>query len=116
LAEAVLIYITHDDRAKAKELGRALVEERLVACVNLLGPMTPIYRWEGEICEGEEVVIIAKTRASLVAEVTSFVRERHGYDCPCVVALPVVDGNPDYLRWIEQETREPLGQTVVSSP
>lgn len=107
MADALLVYITHDDAAKAKALGRALVEERLAACINLFHSMTPIYRWEGEICEGQEVVLLAKTRASLLEEVTAFVQERHGYECPCVVALPLVGGNPDFLRWIEEETRAP---------
>ena len=107
MAEAVFIYITHDDVEKAKALGRALVEERLAACANLFDAMTPIYRWEGKICEGQEVVLIAKTRASLIEELTAFVRERHGYDCPCVVALPITGGNAEFMRWIEEETRAP---------
>lgn len=107
MLEAVLVYITHDDVEKAKALGRALVEERLVACANLFDSMTPIYRWEGKVCEGQEVVLIAKTRASLIEELTACVRERHDYDCPCVVALPIAGGNPEFLRWIEDETRAP---------
>lgn len=107
MAEAVFVYITHDDVTKARSLGRGLVEERLAACANLIESMTPIYRWDGEIREGEEVVLIAKTRATLVDELTAYVRARHDYDCPCVVALPIDGGNPDFLRWIEEETREP---------
>ena len=107
MAEAILVYITHDDADKAKALGRALVEERLAACANFFGSMTPIYRWEGQLCGGQEVVLIAKTRASLLDELTEFVQARHDYECPCVVALPVMGGNPAFLNWIVEETRDP---------
>lgn len=102
---ASLIYVTAADGASAKALGRALVAVRLVACANVIEGMTPIFRWEGELREGSEAVLIAKTRRSLVEAVTRFVQERHDYDCPCVVALPIEGGNPDFLAWIEEETR-----------
>lgn len=107
MTEAVLIYITHEDAAKARALGRRLVEERLAACANVLGSMTPIFRWEDQVQEGSEAVLIAKTRASLVEAVTTFVRQNHDYDCPCVVALPVIGGNQEFLDWIVRETRSP---------
>ena len=102
--EASLIYVTAADGAAAKALGRALVAARLVACANVIEGMTPIFRWEGEVREDSEAVLIAKTRSSLVGEVTRFVKEHHDYDCPCVVALPITGGNPEFLGWIEQET------------
>lgn len=107
MADAALIYITYDDEEKARALGRSLVEERLAACANVLGPMTPIYRWQGAIEEGSEVVLLAKTRAGLVSKVTDFVRDWHDYDCPCVLALPVIGGNQEFLDWIEAETIAP---------
>jgi len=107
MTQAVLVYITHENEARARALGRALVEARLAACANIFGAMTPIFRWEGEVREGSESVLIAKTRAALVEELTAFVQARHGYDCPCVVALPIVGGNPDFLAWIAAETRQP---------
>ena len=102
---ASLIYITAADGAAAKALGRALVAERLAACANVIEGMTPIFRWEGEVREDSEAVLIAKTRSSLVEALTAFVRARHDYDCPCVVALPIEGGNPEFLAWIEEETR-----------
>lgn len=99
-----LIYITAESTYEARAIGRALVEARLAACANVLGPMTSIYRWEGVVQEGEEAVLIAKTTASLVDALTAKVRELHSYDCPCVVALPVDGGNPAFLDWIVAET------------
>ena len=100
-----LIYITTDGAEEARAIGRALVEARLAACANVLDPMTSIYRWEGAVQEGREAVLIAKTTAALVDAVTARVRELHSYECPCIVALPVDGGNPDFLDWIAAETR-----------
>ncbi|MEX0760407.1 MAG: divalent-cation tolerance protein CutA, partial [Tistlia sp.] len=94
---ASLIYMTAADGAAAKALGRDLLGARLVACANVIEGMTPIFRWEGEVVEGSEAVLIVKTRSSLIEAVTRFVQERHSYDCPCVVALPIEGGNPAFL-------------------
>lgn len=101
-----LIYITAENSKEARALGRALVEARLAACANVLPGMTPIFWWEGEVQEGEEAVLIAKTRDDLVDRVIDFVKARHSYDCPCVVALPIAKGNPAFLDWIASETVE----------
>ena len=101
---ASLVYITAADAEEAKALGRALVEARLAACANVLPGITPIYRWEGRIEEGTEAALIAKTQSALVQQVVEFVTARHSYDCPCVVALPISDGNPAFLDWIAAET------------
>lgn len=98
------VYITAEDVEEAKALGRALVEERLAACANVIPGTIPIYWWEGRVQEGAEAVLIAKTRADLVERLVEFVRQKHSYDCPCVVALPVTGGNPDFLGWIAAET------------
>ncbi len=102
--ELVFAYITAGSRAEAERIGRTLVEERLAACVNILGGMTSIYRWQGAVESAEEVVVIAKTRADLFERLTARVKELHSYDVPCVVELPVGRGNPDYLGWLERET------------
>ncbi|MEE8505723.1 MAG: divalent-cation tolerance protein CutA [Kiloniellales bacterium] len=99
-----LIYITAADAEEAKALGRALVEARLAACANVLPGIVPIFWWEGEVQEGSEAALIAKTRTDLVEQVIELVKERHSYDCPCVVALPIEKGNPAFLDWIAEET------------
>lgn len=104
---ASFIYITAADVAEATALGRALVEARLVACANVLPGITPIYWWQGRIEEGSEVALVAKTRAELVEAVVDFVKARHSYECPCVVAWPIAAGNPAFLDWIAAETRQP---------
>ena len=100
-----VIYMTAATRAEGLSLARGLVEARLVACANVLDGATSVYWWQGAVQEASEAVIVAKTRSALVPQVIAQVRQRHSYDCPCVVALPIADGNPAYLEWIGAETR-----------
>lgn len=106
----VLVYVTAASRDHALLIGRTLVEERLAACVNVLGTITSIYRWEGEVCEEEEVAFIAKTRAELVPVLSERVHDLHDYDTPCVVAVEISGGNPEFLSWIGEQC---LDQTAV---
>lgn len=103
----VLIYVTASSVEEAQAIGRALVSERLVACVNLLPGMTSMYWWNGGVQEDQEVSMILKTQADLVDRVTERVKELHSYDCPCAVALSVAGGNPAFLEWIVSETIQP---------
>lgn len=98
------IYITCKDRSEALSLGRKLVEERLAACANVLDGMASLYWWNGEVVEDQEAILILKTTANLVEALTKKVQELHSYDTPCVIALPILGGNPDYLHWIDTET------------
>lgn len=98
------IYVTAANRAEALSIGRTLVEERLVACVNVLDGVRSLYWWEGKVQEDDEALFVAKTRSELAARVVARVKELHSYRTPCVVALPIADGNPDFLDWISAET------------
>ena len=100
--EARFIYITCKDTSQAQTIGKALVENRLAACANILPGMQSIYSWKGEIVEDEEVVLIAKSTADRVDALTEKVKELHSYEVPCVVAMEIKEGNPEYLRWIEE--------------
>jgi periplasmic divalent cation tolerance protein len=98
------VYMTAATPEEARRIGRALVEERLAACVNIIPGMTSFYRWQGNVDEGRETVLIAKTRQALVERLTARVKALHSYAVPCVVALPILGGNPDFLQWIGEET------------
>jgi len=100
------VYMTSASLEEARRIGKALVQERLVACVNLLPGMESLYWWEGEVTQGQEVVLVAKTPSRLVPALTTRVKALHSYSCPCVVAVPIEQGNPDYLSWIVEETRQ----------
>ncbi|MDP7423512.1 MAG: divalent-cation tolerance protein CutA [bacterium] len=99
-----MIYMTAANRDEARAIGRVLVESRLVACVNIIDGMTSLYWWEGKVQDDTEAVIIAKTTESLVPSVIEKVKSLHSYTCPCVVSLPLLDGNKDYLNWLVEET------------
>jgi periplasmic divalent cation tolerance protein len=86
---------------------RTLVEERLAACGHQVAPIRSVYRWAGAVHDEPEARVALHTRRSLVPEIVARTAELHPYDVPCVIALPLVDGNADYLRWVTDETREP---------
>ena len=100
----VLVYITAENSAEALRIGRVLVEEKLAACANVLDGMTSVYRWQGEICEDTESVLIAKTTEALAGALTERVQVLHNSDCPCVVTLPISSGNTAFLDWIVEQT------------
>jgi periplasmic divalent cation tolerance protein len=100
----VIAYITAKDKSQALSIGRVLVEERLAACVNVIDNITSIYRWDGEINEDNEAVLIAKTSSDKFDALTERVKQLHTYDCPCVVSIPITGGNKEYLDWLGEST------------
>ncbi len=104
MERAVLVYTTWPSIVEAERAGRAIVERRLAACVNILPGMISHYWWEGKIERAEEVVMFVKTRAALAEAVREAVKERHSYTTPAIMTLPVDDVDPDYHAWITKET------------
>ena len=100
-----LIYITTENKAEAERIGQALVEEHLAACVNIIDGMSSIYRWEGRLMQGNETVLIAKTIEAKVPALIQRVKALHSYDCPCIMALPITDGNEAFLNWVAGEVQ-----------
>jgi periplasmic divalent cation tolerance protein len=103
--EVVALLMTAPDAETGRRIARALVEERLAACVNVVPGVTSIYRWKGAVEEAAEVMLVAKTRAERAAALAARVRALHPYELPEVVALPVTDGSRAYLRWVVAESR-----------
>lgn len=99
-----LVYITTRDRDEAKKIGFELVSNRLAAGVNIIDKIESIYWWEGKVQNGSETLLIAKTKESAVPSLIEKVKSLHSYQTPCIVSLPINEGNPDFLRWIEAET------------
>lgn len=98
--ECCLIYMTVGTKDEALRIADALVEDHLVACANIIDGVTSVYRWEGEVQRDPEVVLIAKTGISSVEAVIRRAKELHSYDCPCIVAISIEDGNPAFLEWV----------------
>jgi periplasmic divalent cation tolerance protein len=101
----VFVYTTYPSIVEAERAGRALVERRLAACVNILPGMISHYWWQGAIERAEEVVMIIKTRAGLAEPVRATVKEMHSYTTPAVLVIPIETVDPDYHAWIVGETR-----------
>jgi Uncharacterized protein involved in tolerance to divalent cations len=105
----IFVYVTCESPEQAEAIGAALVERRLCACVNILPGMRSLYWWKGKLERGDETVLVAKTRDSLLDPLTEAIKALHSYEIPCVVALPILGGNPDFLRWIADETSPSAG-------
>ena len=97
---------TLPDRDAAHRIGRRLVEERLAACAQVVGPVSSVYRWQGEVESAGEWYCHLKTTASRVEALIARVRELHPYDTPEIVALPVTEGDAAYLRWIAESVAD----------
>jgi len=94
------VYMTAGSKDEARKIGKELVTSKLAACVNILDNMNSFYRWEGEVQDDTEVVMIAKTTEARVPQLIEKVKSLHSYDCPCIVSIPVAGGNPAFLDWI----------------
>lgn len=101
---ASMVYVTCGSLDQARQIARSVVEERLAACANIIDGMHAVFRWEGVVQEGEEVIFILKTRSVNVAALSARVKELHSFEVPCVVEIPLGGGNSDYFDWIANES------------
>ena len=99
------VYVTVPDENTAKHIAEKVVEARLAACANILPGMKSIYHWQGQINTDDEVVLILKTRATHFQTLANEIKKLHPYECPCIVALPVVIGEAAYMQWILDNTK-----------
>jgi periplasmic divalent cation tolerance protein len=103
MSEFIVVLVTAGSPAEGERLARALVEERLAACVNRIAPVQSVYRWQGKVEESTEELLVIKTRAGLFTALEKRVRELHSYAVPEVIALPIIKGNESYLRWLGEQ-------------
>jgi periplasmic divalent cation tolerance protein len=100
----LVVFITTSSYEEARKIADALVSQRKAACVNIVPKVNSLFRWKGEIEDAEESLLVVKTRARLFPDVVSTVKGIHSYEVPEIIALPIIEGNPDYLQWIDEET------------
>jgi periplasmic divalent cation tolerance protein len=105
VTDVVIVLTTVPEGEVGEQIARALVEERLAACVNVLAPMTSVYRWEGRVEHERERQLVIKTSRDRVALVQARVAELHSYDLPEFLVLPVADGSAAYLGWVAENAR-----------
>jgi periplasmic divalent cation tolerance protein len=103
--EPLVVLVTASSPDEAARLARALVDERLAACVNVIPGLRSIYRWQGQVEEADEVLLIVKTARHLLAPLTERVRTLHSYSVPEVIALPITGGSAPYLEWLAAQVR-----------
>lgn len=96
------VYMTASGKEEAGMIGEKLIEAKLAACINIFGPITSIFMWEGKVDQDTEVAFVAKTTADKVPELVETVKSLHSYEVPCIISLPVSNGSADFLGWIEE--------------
>lgn len=101
----VVCFSTIDSEKEALKIAKALVESHLAACVNIIPKVTSVYEWKEEICEETELLLIIKTQQARLKELKAALEDLHPYDVPEFIALPIVDGLPDYLGWVLANTK-----------
>ena len=105
MSEFIIVFVTCGSEDEALKIARALVEEKLAACANMVSPLRSIYRWEGKICDEKEWLLVIKTRQSLFEDLAKRVKAIHSYSVPEIIALPIAEGLPAYLTWISENTK-----------
>jgi periplasmic divalent cation tolerance protein len=103
--EHVIVASTTDNEETARTLAAGVIEAKLGACAQVLGPITSVYRWEGEVQTEQEWRVEIKTAADRVAALTEHIKANHSYDVPEIIATPITGGSADYLSWLVNETR-----------
>lgn len=104
MSEPMIVFVTCGSEEEALNISRALVEERLAACVNLISPIRSMYRWEEKIWDEKEWLLIIKTQRKRFQEVETRVKSLHSYSVPEIIALPIIAGSYSYLDWLTEMT------------
>ena len=101
----VVIFITASDKKQAHKITKALIENKLVACVNILGGVESFFWWNKKVDSAKEILLIAKSRNEKLNKIIKLVKSLHSYDCPEIIALPIIAGSKTYLDWIDESLR-----------
>ncbi len=107
--ECVVVLVTVGSRDEGERIATAVVGDQLAACVNIVGPIESIYRWDDQVQHDQELLLVMKTRAALVGDLEVRVKALHSYQTPEIIALPITSGSQAYLDWLRGATRAPTG-------
>ena len=106
MSNAIIVMVTCSNAEEADTIATALLEEHLVACVNIAGRIRSLYHWQGAIARESESLLLMKTQQERFEALSRRVKELHSYEVPEIIAMPIQVGNPDYLEWIRESTQE----------
>ena|SRR5271165_572060 len=109
MTNKIVVFSTCGSEAEAERLARQLVEERLAACVNIVAPVRSFYRWKGVVENASEWMLLIKTSRDLFERLRITLESAHSYELPEVVAIPVVEGSPTYMLWLDRELEQDAG-------
>ncbi|MBP7211325.1 divalent-cation tolerance protein CutA [bacterium] len=104
--EFIVIYCTVPNKKEGKDIAKVLVEDGLAACVNIIDKIDSVFSWDNEVCEEHEAMLMIKTRKIFFEQIRVIIKRMHSYNIPEIIALPVVEADETYLKWIAHETRE----------
>ncbi len=102
--DEIVVLVTVSSEDEAVSIARALVEAKLAACANIINNVRSIYAWQGKIEDDSELLMVIKTRRSIFSDLAEKVKELHSYDVPEIIALPIIDGSAEYLKWLNEST------------
>ena len=101
----IVVLVTAKDTDEAQMISRKLLDEKLVACVNIVKEIRSLFWWQGKVDQADEVLLVMKTQQTCFPEIVNSVKSAHSYDVPEIIALPIIDGNKDYLTWIDESVK-----------
>lgn len=104
MTDKIVVFTTCGSEEEARKLAAILIEKRVAACVNITAPLTSVYRWKGAVEESREWLLIVKSRRACFEQLRVALEAAHSYELPEVLAIPVLDGSPNYLAWVDAET------------
>ena len=102
----VMIFCTVPDESRAKKISQSLLEEKLAVCCTIIPDLNSIYHWENKIQNDKELLLIIKSRQELFPELEQRIKGLHPYSVPEIIAIPIVNGNPDYLKWMDENVKK----------
>lgn len=101
----IVVLITAKNKREANKISKSLLDDKLIACANVIDGIDSLFWWKGKVCREKEVLLVIKSTKSKFKKIVSAVKNIHSYDVPEIIALPIIDGNPDYLKWIKDSTK-----------
>jgi len=103
---SIVVFVTASTEDEARRIAELLLDQRKAACVNIVPRVDSLFWWQGKLDSAQESLLIIKTRASLLPEVVELVKGVHSYEVPEIIAMPIIGGNEDYLKWLNSEVKE----------
>ncbi len=103
-SQVLLMMVTAANKLEAENIGTALLEKKLIACCNIISEVSSLFRWKGELCKENEVIILLKTTQQHYDRLVNEIKKLHSYETPEIIGFPVLHGSEDYLNWVIDET------------